>query len=83
MLREACATCRAPLEPLWQLCPYCASSIEPSRANLDAALTAEMQKITLVDDTVPLVPQAEPRVADALKNEVGVARATPTSTCLS
>ena len=32
--------------------------------DLDAALTAEA-KIALVDDTIPLVPQAEPRVADA------------------
>jgi hypothetical protein len=33
--------------------------------DLDAALTAEAAKIALVDDTIPLVPQAEQRVADA------------------
>jgi hypothetical protein len=64
MLRQQCATCNAPLEPLWQLCPYCASAIEPSQADLDAALTAETQTITLVDD-MPLVPQPETRAADA------------------
>ena len=58
MLRQQCATCNAPLEPLWQLCPYCASAIQPSEADLDAALTAETQRITLVDD-IPLVPRPE------------------------
>ena len=64
MLRQPCATCDAPLEPLWLLCPYCASAIAPSQVDLDAALTAETQRITLVDD-IPLVPQPETRAADA------------------
>lgn len=65
MLRHACAKCSAPLEPLWQMCPYCASPTEPSQVDLDAALTAEANRIALVDDTIPLVSQHEPRVADA------------------
>lgn len=65
MLRQACATCHAALEPLWQLCPYCASPVEPPQADLDAALTGEAKTIALVDDTITLVPQPEPRVADA------------------
>jgi len=65
VLRQPCATCKAPLEPLWQMCPYCASPIEPSRLDLDAALSAEAKTIALVDDTIPLVPQREPSVADA------------------
>lgn len=65
MLRHACAKCSAPLEPLWQMCPYCAFPIEPSQMDLDAALTAEAKTIALVDDSIPLVPQREPRVADA------------------
>ena len=65
MLRRPCATCNAPLEPLWQMCPYCASPIDLSPADLDAALTAEAKTIALVDDTIPLVPQAEARAADA------------------
>jgi hypothetical protein len=65
MLRQPCARCNAPLEPLWQMCPYCASPIEPSQVDLDAALTAEAHTITLVDDTIPLVPQHEPQAADA------------------
>jgi hypothetical protein len=65
MLRQPCATCNAPLEPLWLLCPYCASAIAPSQVDLDAALTAEAKTIALVDDTIPLVPQSEPRAADA------------------
>ena len=65
MLRQPCATCHAPLEPLWQMCPYCASPVAPSQVDLDAALTAEAKTIALVDDTIPLVPQPEPRVADA------------------
>jgi hypothetical protein len=63
MLRQQCATCNAPLEPLWQICPYCASPIAPSQVDLDAALTAETQRITLVDD-IPLVPQSETRAAN-------------------
>jgi RNA polymerase subunit RPABC4/transcription elongation factor Spt4 len=63
-LREPCATCNAPLEPLWQICPYCTSPIGPAAEDLDAALTAEAKTIALVDG-IPLVPQPEPRVADA------------------
>ena len=62
MLRHPCSRCNAPLEPLWQMCPYCASPIEPTQVDLDAALTAEAQTISLVDD-IPLVPQSEPRAA--------------------
>jgi hypothetical protein len=65
VLREPCGRCNAPLEPLWQMCPYCATPVEPQRVDLDAALTAEATRIALVDDTIPLVPQAEQRVADA------------------
>jgi hypothetical protein len=65
MLRQPCATCKAPLEPLWQICPYCLAPVAPSAVDLDAALTAEAKTIALVDDTIPLVPQAEPRAADA------------------
>lgn len=65
ILRESCATCKAPLEPLWQLCPYCLTPVGPAEVDLDAALMAETQTIALVDDTIPLVPQPERRVADA------------------
>jgi double zinc ribbon protein len=66
MLRLPCTTCRAPLDPLWQMCPYCASPVEdePAEVDLDAALTAEAHTISLVDDTIPLVPQPEQQVAD-------------------
>jgi hypothetical protein len=65
MLREPCRRCNAPLEQLWQMCPYCATPIESAEVDLDAALTAEAKTITLIDDTIPLVPQAESRAADA------------------
>jgi hypothetical protein len=65
MLREPCRRCNAPLEQLWQICPYCATPVEAPQVDLDAALTAEAARITLVDDTIPLVPQADPRAADA------------------
>jgi hypothetical protein len=66
MLRQPCATCDAPLEPLWQMCPYCASPIEPSRLDLDAALTAEARTLVAIDDAgADLLSQPEPRVADA------------------
>jgi predicted amidophosphoribosyltransferase len=65
MLRQPCANCQAPLEPLWQLCPYCVTPVAPSQVDLDAALTAETKRISLVDDGIPLVPQAEHRAADA------------------
>jgi RNA polymerase subunit RPABC4/transcription elongation factor Spt4 len=65
MLRQPCAKCNAPLEALWQMCPYCASPVEPSQIELDAALSAEAKTIALVDDTITLVPQHEPRIADA------------------
>jgi hypothetical protein len=64
MLRDQCARCNAPLEQLWQMCPYCATPVEPPQGDLDAALMGEA-RIALVDDTIPLVPQAEPRAADA------------------
>jgi len=65
MLREPCARCNAPLEPLWQICPYCAAPVEPPQVDLDAALSAEERSIALVDDTIPLVPQTERRAANA------------------
>lgn len=65
MLRQPCARCNAPLEPLWQICPYCTTPIAPSQVDLDAALTEEAKTISLVDDTIPLVPQAEQRAVDA------------------
>lgn len=64
-LRQQCARCHEPLEPLWQMCPYCTSPIEPSQVDLDAALTEEARTISLVDGSIPLVPQHERRVADA------------------
>jgi hypothetical protein len=64
MLRRPCARCEAPLDPLWQVCPCCTTPIELELADLDAALTAEAQTIALVDDRIPLVPQAEQRAAD-------------------
>lgn len=63
-LREPCMSCDAPLEPLWQICPYCTAPVGPSHVDLDAALTAEAKTIALVED-IPLVPQHEPRIADA------------------
>ena len=65
MLRQPCAACKAPLEPLWQICPYCTAPVGPSQVDLDTALTAETKRIARVDDTIPLVPQAERRAADA------------------
>ena len=65
MLRQPCGKCNAPLEALWQMCPYCATPVELTEADLDAALSAEAKTIALVDDTIALVPQPEPRVADA------------------
>ncbi len=64
-LREPCARCNAPLEPLWQMCPYCTSPVGPADVDLDAALTAEVKTIALVDDGIPLVPQPEAHIADA------------------
>src|ERR671937_2340371 len=29
-LRQACANCKAPLEALWQICPYCETPVEPA-----------------------------------------------------
>jgi len=65
ILREPCPACKAPLEPLWQLWPYCMPPAGRVEVDLDAALTAEAKTITLVDDNIPLVPQPERRVADA------------------
>jgi hypothetical protein len=33
--------------------------VGPSQVDLDAALTAETKRISLVDHAIPLVPQAE------------------------
>jgi hypothetical protein len=65
MLHEPCRTCNAPLEPLWQICPFCMSPAGQAAADLDAALRSEARTITLVDDSIPLVPQPEQQVADA------------------
>lgn len=65
MLRRPCVRCDAALEPLWQMCPYCATPVEPAAADLDAALTAEALTLVELDDATTLVPQPEPRVADA------------------
>ena len=51
--------------PLWQMRPYCATPVELSLADLDAALTGEARTIALVNDTIPLVPQPEQRAAGA------------------
>jgi predicted amidophosphoribosyltransferase len=29
-LKQACVNCKAPLEALWQICPYCETSVEPA-----------------------------------------------------
>jgi hypothetical protein len=64
MLREPCATCRAPLEPLWQLCPYCATSVALPPADLDEALTAETRTLVAVDDTGGgMLPEPAPQAA--------------------
>jgi hypothetical protein len=47
------------------MCPYCATPVELSLADLDAALTGQAKTIALVNDTIPLVPQPEQRAADA------------------
>jgi RNA polymerase subunit RPABC4/transcription elongation factor Spt4 len=65
MLRHPCTRCDAALEPLWQICPYCTSPVEPQEVDLDAALTAEAQSLTVIEDGIALVPQPEARVADA------------------
>ncbi len=31
-LRQACRHCRQPLEPVWQVCPYCETPVEHARA---------------------------------------------------
>ena len=31
-LKEACRRCKQPLEPLWQVCPYCETPVESPRA---------------------------------------------------
>jgi hypothetical protein len=64
MLREPCPTCRAPLEPLWQICPYCASSPAQLQDDLDAALTAETLTLVAVDDPPGLPKPASPQAAD-------------------
>jgi predicted amidophosphoribosyltransferase len=28
-LKQACTECAAPLEPIWQVCPYCATPVPP------------------------------------------------------
>lgn len=54
-LREQCHACDAPLDRLWQACPYCATPVAatvpgdgvtiPFPTDLDAALTAETQRL--------------------------------------
>jgi predicted amidophosphoribosyltransferase len=66
MLREPCPSCRAPLERLWQICPYCTASVGPSQVDLDAALTAETRTLVAVDDASGnLLHTPAPQAADA------------------
>ena len=48
-LKQPCLACQAPLEPLWQACPYCATTVgatvEPLSGDLDSALAAEAAAI--------------------------------------
>jgi hypothetical protein len=37
-LKQACASCGAPLEPIWQICPYCEMAIEPAAPGTPPAL---------------------------------------------
>jgi hypothetical protein len=46
------------------MCPYCATTVGLSAADLDAVLTAEAKSITLVGDNIPLVPQPDTQTAD-------------------
>ena len=32
-LKQACASCGSPLEPIWQVCPYCATTVPPAAAS--------------------------------------------------
>jgi hypothetical protein len=74
--RPACPVCSSAIEPdliacpvgttiLREPCSRCNAPLEPPEVDLDAALTAEAATIALVDDTIPLVPRAEQRAADA------------------
>jgi hypothetical protein len=45
-LRHACSGCGAPLEPLWQACPYCARAIAATELDVDAALSAEARMLS-------------------------------------
>jgi Arc/MetJ family transcription regulator len=47
------------------MCPYCATPVQPTQTDLDAALTAEALTLVELDDATTLVPRPEPRVADA------------------
>jgi predicted amidophosphoribosyltransferase len=29
-LKQACVSCKQPLEALWQVCPYCETPVEPA-----------------------------------------------------
>jgi RNA polymerase subunit RPABC4/transcription elongation factor Spt4 len=45
-LRQACRSCETALDPLWQMCPYCATptappALEPVADDLDTALARE------------------------------------------
>ena len=37
-LRQACEKCKAPLEALWQVCPYCETPIDAAPRSISAAL---------------------------------------------
>jgi hypothetical protein len=58
-LKQPCASCSAPLEPAWQVCPFCTAPVvaagPPDSFDLDQALTAE----AIVHDGAP--QKARPR----------------------
>jgi hypothetical protein len=40
-LKEPCRSCNRPLDPLWQICPYCEAEVAPG---VTAAAAASAQK---------------------------------------
>jgi predicted amidophosphoribosyltransferase len=48
-LKEACVSCKAPLEPLWQVCPHCETPV----IHRPAADLVDALEGTLVSEPAP------------------------------
>ena len=62
-LKQACVSCSAPLEPIWQICPYCETPIELRRRRAPPALGTRRVRRAAAADRSPRPIKCRPPMA--------------------